>query len=212
MDIKRRLLLIVCALASAGFSARGQVVGVKTNLLDDVFANINIGLEAGVAPRWTVEVPVSLNYWIFKDDAWVFRRDGRWKHYALQPGVRYWFCSRFSGHFLGAHLHGGQYNVGGFKSGLRLPGWNGDGKYVGTDFSNLDDTRLQGWFVGGGISYGYAFILGRHWNLELELGVGYSYTRYDQFRCTGCGKKVAEDVPHHYAGPTKAAINLVYLF
>ncbi|WP_288083424.1 DUF3575 domain-containing protein, partial [Xylanibacter rodentium] len=27
-----------------------------------------------------------------------------------------------------------------------------------------------------------------------------------------CGKKVETDRPHHYVGPTKAAVNLVYLF
>ena len=76
----------------------------------------------------------------------------------------------------------------------------------------LKDTRYQGWFIGAGVSYGYAFILGRHWNLETEIGLGYSYTRYDRYRCSGCGKKVETDKPHHYMGPTKAAINLVYLF
>ena len=49
-------------------------------------------------------------------------------------------------------------------------------------------------------------------NLETEIGLGYSYTRYDRYRCSGCGKKVETDKPHHYMGPTKAAINLVYLF
>ncbi len=66
--------------------------------------------------------------------------------------------------------------------------------------------------AGGGISYGYAFILGRSWNLELEVGVGYNYTLYDRFECAGCGRKVEEGQEHHYIGPTKAAINLVYLF
>jgi len=83
--------------------------------------------------------------------------------------------------FFGLYLHGGQYNIGGF-----------DGKYnlFGTDARKLKDTRYQGWFVGTGISYGYAWLLGRHWNLEAEIGFGYSYTRYDRFRCAGCGKKV----------------------
>lgn len=83
---------------------------------------------------------------------------------------------------------------------------------MGTDFSPLREYRYQGWFAGAGVAYGYSWILGRHWNLEAELGFGYIYTKYDRFRCVGCGKKVAENRPHHYVGPTKAAINLVYLF
>ena len=89
-----------------------------------------------------------------------------------------------------------------------------DGKInmLGTDARKLKDSRYQGWFAGAGIAYGYAWILGRHWNLEAELGFGYSFTKYDRFRCAGCGKKVETDKTHHYIGPTKLAINLVYVF
>ena len=104
---------------------------------------------------------------------------------------------------MGIHAQAGQFNVGGIKNNI---------KFLGTDFSKLTDSRYQGWMAGGGISYGYAFILGRSWNLELEVGVGYNYTLYDRFECAGCGRKVEEDHEHHYVGPTKAAINLVYLF
>ncbi|WP_156148710.1 DUF3575 domain-containing protein, partial [Bacteroides intestinalis] len=34
----------------------------------------------------------------------------------------------------------------------------------------------------------------------------------DRFQCLGCGKRIETDKPHHYVGPTKAAINLVYVF
>ena len=100
-------------------------------------------------------------------------------------------------------MHGGQYNIGGF-----------DGKvnFLGTDARKLKDSRYQGWFVGAGVAYGYAWILSRHWNLEAEIGFGYSYTRYDRFPCAVCGTKLESDKPQHYVGPTKIAINLVYLF
>ena len=39
-----------------------------------------------------------------------------------------------------------------------------------------------------------------------------TYTRYDQFRCTGCGKKIKENKPHNYFGPTKIAVNIEYVF
>ena len=54
-------------------------------------------------------------------------------------------------------------------------------------------------------------MLGKHWNLEAEIGVGYAYTRYDKYMCPRCGSKVGSG-HHNYFGPTKAAINLVYLF
>ena len=76
--------------------------------------------------------------------------------------------------------------------------------------SRTPGSRVGSWAAG--VAYGYTWILGLHWNLEMEVGFGYSYTRYDRFRCSGCGKKVETNRPHHYVGPTKAAINLVYVF
>lgn len=194
--MKRIILFLTILIASMSQSAWGQDVAIKTNLLSDAFLNPNLGVEIGLAPKWTMDVTGQLN-------AWTLSHDRRWKHWAVQPEARYWFCDRFAGHFLGVHLHGGQYNIG----GLDL-----NANFLGTDFRKLKDSRYQGWFVGAGVAYGYSWILDRHWNLEAELGVGYSYTRYDKYRCAGCGKKIEEDKPHHYVGPTKAAINLVYLF
>lgn len=175
---------------------KAQQVAVKTNLVYDATANVNAGIEVGLAKRWTLDVSGNLN-------AWDMSHGRKWKHWFVQPEFRYWFCDRFSGHFIGMHLHGGQYNVGGLKNSI---------EFLGTDFSKLGDHRFQGWFAGAGLAYGYTWILGRHWNLEAEIGFGYSYTKYDKYECVGCGRKVEEDKDHNYVGPTKAAINLVYLF
>ena len=194
--MKRIILYLVTTLAGALGAVSAQDIAVKSNLLSDALLNPNVGVEIGLAPRWTLDVTGQLN-------AWNLSHDRRWKHWALQPEARYWFCDRFGGHFVGLHAHGGQFNIGGFNGRLNL---------FGTDARKLADTRYQGLFVGAGVAYGYAWVLGRHWNLEGEIGLGYSYTRYDRFRCAGCGKKTETGRSHHYVGPTKAAINLVYLF
>ena len=93
-----------------------------------------------------------------------------------------------------------------------IGGWDGHVKFLNTDFRRLKDSRFQGWFAGAGISYGYSWILGKHWNIEAEIGFGWAYTRYDRFECAGCGRKVESDHVHNYVGPTKAAINMVYVF
>lgn len=195
----RRKIFILIVAAMSMFAAqrtKAQDVGIKTNLVADGLLSPNLGVEIGLAPKWTLDLTGEFN-------GWTLSHERRWKHWLVMPEARYWLCDRFSGHFFGVEAHGGQYNIGGF-----------DGKWnlFGTDARKLKDTRYQGWFVGGGVTYGYAWILGKHWNLEAEIGVGYSYTRYDRFRCAGCGKKIETDKPHHYVGPTKAAINLVYLF
>lgn len=84
--------------------------------------------------------------------------------------------------------------------------------FLGSDFSQLSDYRYQGWFMGAGVAYGYSLILGMHWNMEFEIGIGYAYTRFDQYRCVGCGERIGQDKKHHYVGPTKAAVNLIYVF
>lgn len=194
MDFKKRLCLLVFVLGAVA-GAHGQDIAVKTNLLSDALLNVNAGVEFGVAPRWTIDLSGDYNGWTVKEH--------KWKHWMVKPEARYWFCDRFARHFLGFHALGGQYNVGNI---------NADFKFLGTDFSVLKDNRVQGWTVGAGIAYGYAWVLGRHWNLEAELGIGYAYTRYDVYECKDCGRKVSEDNKHHYVGPTKAAINLVYVF
>lgn len=195
MKLKFYIPLILGLLTSYSVSAQNDVA-IKTNVLYDLTATINAGVEIGLAPRWTLDISGNFNAWDMKDDK-------KWKHYLVQPEARYWFCDRFMGHFLGIHAHGGQVNFGGIKNGI---------DFLGSNFSNLSDRRYQGWFAGAGVAYGYAFVLGRHWNLELELGVGYAYTKYDVFECSGCGRKVESGLSHHYVGPTKLALNLVYLF
>lgn len=187
-----------CILGIFGFTAPAgaQDVALKTDLLYDAFLNVGLGAEVGLAPRWTLDVEGGLN-------GWTLSHGRRWKHWAVQPEVRWWLCDRFAGHFLGVHAHGGQFNAGNIDNDI---------SFLGTDFSKLSDSRYQGWFVGGGLGYGYDWVLGRHWNLEAEVGFGYSYVRYDEFRCAGCGKRTGEDLEHHYVGPTKAALSLVYVF
>lgn len=195
--MKHKLLGLLIALASSlAFTATAQTAAIKTNVLDDAFANINLGAEFGLAPKWTLDVSGSFNAWNFSDNK-------MWKHWYLQPEARYWLCDRFDGHFFGVHAFAGQYNVGGIKHLTN---------FLGTDFGALKDYRFQGWFAGAGIAYGYAWALSRHINLEAEIGFGWAYTRYDKFERVGCGQRVDHRHPHNYVGPTKAALNFVYIF
>lgn len=183
-------------LLTAWPAMRAQDVGIKTNLLYDALLSPTLGVEVGLAPKWSLDLSGTVNFWTVNDK--------KWKQWMVQPEARYWFCRRFSGSFLGLHAIGGQYNFG----NLNFGGHN----FLGTDLKLLEDHRLQGWMVGAGIAYGYSWILDKHWNIEAELGIGWIYTRYDMFQCGNCGKKIEEDKPHNYVGPTKAAVNLIYYF
>lgn len=196
--MRRRFFLSVMLAFSFGVfpDLKSQDVAVKTNLVSDGLLNVNLGVEVGLSPRWSLDLTGDFN-------SWSLSHQRRWKHWLAHPEIRYWFCDRFGGHFVAAHLLGGQYNIGGF---------NGRWNLLGTDARKLSSTRYQGWFAGAGIAYGYAWALSRHWNIEAEVGIGWTYTRYDRFRCSGCGKRVESDHPHNFVGPTKAAVNIVYVF
>lgn len=194
MSIKKQLLLLTFVLGTI-VGARGQQIGMKTNFVGDGFLSPNLGVEIGLAPKWTLDVTGQVNFWDVNDH--------KWRHWLVQPEFRYWFCERFAGNFLGFHAIGGEYNVGHIRTGLN---------FLGSDFSKLADRRYQGWGAGLGLAYGHAWVLGMHWNLEAELGVGWIYTRYDVFPCAECGSKLESNKDHHYFGPTKAALSLVYLF
>lgn len=191
-----RLLIVSICLVVASLTASAQNVVVKTNLLYDITATANLGIEFKVAPKWTVDISGNLNAWTFSDNK-------KWKHWVLQPEARYWLCERFNGHFVGAHLVGGIYNMG---------NWNTDFTFLGTDFGQLKEHRYEGWLVGAGIAYGYHWMLGRHWSVEAEIGIGYVYTQADKYECPRCGEQLENNKPYHYVGPTKAAVNLIYVF
>ena len=187
------VLLIAMGLAVPG--AKAQNVGIKTNLLTDALLSPNLGVEVGLAPKWTLEVVGEINAWTVNGH--------KWKHWFAQPELRYWFCQRFGGHFVGMHAIGGQYNRG--HLGI-------DAKFLGSDFRNLRNNRYQGWGAGAGVAYGYAWPVAKHWNIEAEIGVGWIYTRYDKYPCAECGHKLENNRVHNYVGPTKAAVSVEYLF
>lgn len=190
-----RLFVAVLFLVAGTSGVSAQKCAIKTNLVSDALASPNIGVEVGLAPKWSLDVTGQINLWNI--------REHRWRHWAVQPEARYWFCRRFMGHFLGLHAVGGVYNVGNIGTDFR---------FLGSDFGKLRDRRYEGWAAGLGIAYGYNWVLGRHWGIEAEAGLGWLYTRYSTYPCTSCGRKLESGRHHNYFGPTKAAINIVYYF
>ena len=190
----KRLLFVL--LSCIGLSVSAQNWAVKTNLLYDMTATMNLGAEVRMSPQWTLDVSANWNPWTFSDNK-------KWKQLVVQPEARYWFCEAFNGHFVGAHLLGGIYNMGNWDTGFT---------FLGTDFGKLKDYRFEGWMLGVGIAYGYQWMLSKHWSVEAEIGIGYVYSQYDKYDCATCGETYEQDKPHNYFGPTKAALSLIYVF
>ena len=103
----RPIIIILLALAAcftATPKAQAQSVAVKTNLLYDATLTPNLGVEMGLGKRVTAQLFYGLNPWKFSEGKSM-------RHWQLMGEGRYWFCSKFNGHFLGVHAMGGQFNM-----------------------------------------------------------------------------------------------------
>ena len=145
MKYKFALCLIALFMIGGAVKTQAQNIAVKTNLLYDITATANVGVEVGLAPKWTLDLSGNLN-------AWSKNEHTKWKHWMLQPEARYWFCDRFSRHFVGAHLIGGAFNFGNINNNLSI---------LGTDFSDVKrmkelllemKSKMQSSFVSAGHS------------------------------------------------------------
>lgn len=170
-------------------------LAVKTNLLYGGYAfTPNLGVEFGLGRRTTLDVAGSYNW--FNLDG-VKNNNKKLVHWIVQPEFRYFLCERFNGHFFGVHALYSRYNIGGHN----LPLLFGRGSA---------DFRHEGWAAGLGVTYGYQFMLGKRWNLELSAGLGYANLQYDKYDCPKCSSKIGVE-KKNYFGPTKAAISLIYI-
>lgn len=183
-------------------SAAQAQFAVKTNLLYDATTTPNLGVEVGVGSRSTVNLVYGLNPWTFHHNGTTRKA----KHWVLMPEYRWWLCSKFDGHFIGVHALGGEYNASNLN--IPFPGAFFGGENIRT---GLRDKRYQGWYAGGGFTYGYQWSLSRHWNLEAEIGAGYVYTDYKKFNCSDCGGKIGEGHTN-YLGLTKLGLSFIYIF
>lgn len=183
-------------------TAKGQLA-IKSNLLYDATTTPNIGLELGVGEKNSVNITYGINPWTFHSDS---HGDRKAKHWVLMPEYRWWTCSKFNGHFFGVHAMGGEFNAA--NVALPIPG----GFFGGDNLTKeVKDHRYQGSFLGAGATYGYQWILNRHWNFEAEIGVGYNHVWYDKYACGDCGGKIGSGGTN-YAGITKLGLSILYLF
>lgn len=182
------LVLLMFVLLPAGMYS--QVVGIKSNVLYDATTTLNLGLEIALSQKMSLDI--SGNY-----NPWEFGNRKQFKHWLVQPELRYWLCEKFNGHFFGIHGHYAGYNV----RNIKLP----FGLYPG-----LKDHLYDGYLYGAGISYGYQWIIGNRWGIEASVGAGYARVKYDKYPGGDCGEKLASG-HKNYFGPTKIALSFIYL-
>lgn len=171
-----------------------QKVNIRTNLLYWATSTPNVGVEWRLSPKYSFSVSGGYNAFDFRNrtDAGGVSVNPKLHHWLVMPELRYWLCRTFERHYLGVHALYGEFNVG----GVRFP-------------SFLENGRYEGRCGGGGLDYGYQWAVGRRCGLDLSVGVGYVYLRYDKYDCGACGEKRGR-FSRHYFGPTKAAVSFIY--
>lgn len=197
--MNKRLYIILAALLTlmAVQETEAQnTFALKTNLLHDATASMNLAGEYAFAPKWSVQLEGSLRLW----DAYGFTLD----HYIVRPEARYWFCERFNGFFASAYVLGGKATVGHFYDFSKIYR-----RFPNLDYFLLKDATL----LSGGVGVGYDLILSRHWNVEFAGSLGYMFVKGDEYDYydQDAGPLLTGSI-FDYVGPTALSVSIVYLF
>ncbi len=142
---------LLFAIVATGY---GQKIAVKTNALGWVSAvTTNVGVEIPLWPRWTIAADAYYNPF----DQWgaAENRRSSWL-WGVQPELKYWFCRKFYGHYIGLHGQYSEYDAGLFKY------------------------RYKGTYYGAGLSYGYSLPIAYRWRLDFSLGLGWKHWDNDE--------------------------------
>lgn len=191
-----KLLLATGFLLAFGIGLHAQVqqnetylpkFAIKTNALYLATTTPNLGIEFALAKKLTLDVSGNYNPWKFSDNRQI-------KHWLVQPELRYWLCERFNGSFLGIH------------------GLYGDLDFNNLDVLGLDRYRYDGPFYGGGISYGYQWIISKRWSMEATIGLGFIRFDYDKYAPNSEGGEKIEHEKWDFYGPTKLGLSFIYVF
>jgi hypothetical protein len=166
-------------------------LAIKSNLLQAITLTPNLGFELGISRRITLELGGGYNPWNLNT---MNESNKKLVYWIVRPEIRYWTRERFNGHFLGAHLLYGRYNISNHGIPLLF-----DKQY-----------RYEGSALGAGISYGYSLMINNRWSMEFNAGIGAARVEYKRYDCRLCDK---DHVPfkNFYFGPTRLGITIAYL-
>jgi len=167
------------------------IVALKTNLLFDAILWPNAEIERwfGKNRQWSVMAEWGSPWYVWHHNSRAYE--------ILNVGVegRYWLNAKspdhrwLTGWFAGAYVMSGKYDIE----------WASKG--------------YQGEYWSPGLTFGYAHRIGKWWNMEYSIGVGYLGTRWRRYYGMFEDRHLIWQFNGNsdYIGPTKLKISLVYL-
>lgn len=184
MNIKRlKLITAIALLLLCVQKAGAQSYSVRTNLIGLASTNINIEASMTLNQKWSLHVPVQYNPFRFSDNK-------QFRNFYIAPGARWWWLQSYIGTFFGMYATAGKYSVG---------------NLFGSKY------RYEGEAYGISGSIGRAYPIAKRWNIEWEVGAGLIWMNQEKYVCKRCGDLVKDEHKWRFL-PTRAAVNIVYLF
>lgn len=195
----KSLFMGLSVLLSAGV-AGAQNFSAGTNIVEWAnFGTVNTEVGAAVSRHISVHAAVRYNPWTFRkgnpedryepDPFGETERQFENRKRAVAVGVRYWPWYVFSGWWIYGRAQYMEYNHGGI----------------------FHHTAEEGDAIGGGVGFGYTYLLHKHWNIEGGVGVWAGSKKYTVYGCTNCGTFVDQGRKFFFL-PDDIFISIVYMF
>lgn len=147
----------------------------------------NILYWGAMTPNLGVELPLARQWSLDMTGMyarWDFRQNKKYRLGGIQPELRWWCCQNMTRHYVGLHFQYAEFNIG------------------------EEMYRRDGHLLGGGISYGYVWVLSPRWNIDFSAGVGYARIEYDKYG-QECGRLISQET-RNYWGPTRLGVTFTY--
>ncbi len=167
----------------------GRNLYVKTNALGWGVAIANAAIEIDLYKHLSFNLPVYYSAWNYLTSTIKFRT------FAIQPEIRYWFSDKNDGWFIGGHFGLAYYNIA------------IDRKY------RIQDHNGKSPALGGGIAAGYRMPISSNnrWKMEFSIGAGAYSLHYDKFHNHKNGEMISSK-KKTYIGLDQAAVSFSYTF
>lgn len=170
---------------------RERFYAIKTNALFLAALCANIGFEAELWPKTSIDIP----FWYSPYD--IRKPDRKIRLLGIQPEFRYWLGKKAGkGFYLGAHGH-----IFGFNIALN-------------DKARYQDPNRALWGAGLGAGFAWSFGKNGHFYLDCGMGAGYANIVYDKYRNWPLGPVVSPKFESHlkknYWGVTRLNLSVGY--
>lgn len=179
----KKALISLFVILASFTGLRAQTVGIKTNMLE--WAALGTA-NLGIDVSAGSHLTIGVNGAI---NPWTWSAGKSSRMWGGELEVNYYFTYKYYGHHLGLYGHYSQYDLG-----MR--------KY-----------NFDGYLYGGGLCYGYTFVLSDHLRLDLHVGGGYDMLDYDRNSVYSDPADIIRygHESRNYFGINKAGISFIYV-